>query len=71
MNKKIRALLLMKDITCASLARELGVSRTWISLVVNGHQKSSRIRKAIAHRLGKNIKELWPDARKEVAQEAS
>ena len=60
MKKKIRALLLMKDITCAELAREVGVSRTWISLVVNGHEKSKRIRKIVAHRLGLKVEDLWP-----------
>lgn len=58
--KKIRALLLLENITCAELTKELGVSRTWISLVVNGHKKSNRIRKAIAYRLGKKVEDLWP-----------
>ena len=61
MKKKIRALLLMKDTTCAELAREVGVSRTWVSLVVNGHKRSDRIRKVVAQRLGVAVSDLWPN----------
>ena len=60
MKKKIRALLLMQDITCAELAREVGVTRTWIPLVVNGHKRSRRIRRIVAKRLGMKVEDLWP-----------
>lgn len=60
MDKRIRALLLLKNITSADIARELGVSRTWMSLVVNGHKKSDRIRKNIANKLSMTVEELWP-----------
>lgn len=59
MRKKIRARLLMKDITLAEIARDLGVSRTWVSLVVNGHKKSRRIQAAIASALGVPYESLW------------
>ncbi|WP_164994774.1 helix-turn-helix domain-containing protein [Candidatus Kuenenia stuttgartiensis] len=59
MRKKIRARLLMKDITLAEIARGLGVSRTWVSLVVNGHKKSPRIQRAIADALGVSYESLW------------
>ena len=60
MKKRVRALLLMKDITCAGLAREVGVSRTWVSLVVNGHKRSVRLRKVIADAIGAEVGDLWP-----------
>lgn len=62
MGKKIRARLLMKGITLAEIARGLGVSRTWVSLVVNGHKKSRRIQEAIADALGVSYESLWFNA---------
>ena len=49
----------MKDITLAEIARDLGVSRTWVSLVVNRHKKSRRIQEAIANALGVSYESLW------------
>jgi len=59
--RKIKALMILKGITGVQLAKDLGVSRTWLSLVINGHHRTRRTREAIAKALGKKVTDLWPD----------
>ncbi len=46
-------------INISELARRTGKSRTWLSLVLNGHFKGLPTRKAIAEALGVPYEELW------------
>ena len=43
------------------LARELGVSEAVISFVLRGMTSSDRIQKAIAEKLGRDPREVFPD----------
>jgi lambda repressor-like predicted transcriptional regulator len=58
--QEIRAALLIKGITQASIAKKLGVTESLVSMVVHGKEKNSEIRKAIAKAVGKPIREIWP-----------
>ncbi len=48
-------------INITELARTIGKTRTWVSLVLHGHKKSTTTRKAIASALGVRVEELWPN----------
>jgi len=67
MTKTIRHILVDQDLSIAELARRIDKSRTWTSLVINGHMKSPGTRKAIAHELGKRVDELWENNGKRAA----
>ncbi len=59
--KRIKIMLMERDISQAQIARELGVTRT----AVNGtifdvpNKRSFRIKRHIAKLLGKSVSELW------------
>jgi len=57
--RQIKAGLILKGISCGQLARKLGVSRTWMSLVVCSRVKSRRIQQAIADALEIPYEKLW------------
>jgi len=46
-------------INIGEVAKATGKSRTWISLVLNGHFKGEPTRRAIAEALGVPYEELW------------
>ena len=46
--------------TGASIARELGVSRNAVNLVIHGRNRSPRIRVAIARACGQPVEALFP-----------
>ncbi len=58
---RIKALMKLHRVTGRDIARKLGVSFTWVSLVINGHKDSPRVRKAIARAVGMKFELLWPD----------
>jgi lambda repressor-like predicted transcriptional regulator len=62
--KYIKSQMMLNDVTLVGIARKLKVSRTWVSLVLNEHAESPRVRKAIAEALGKQEKDLWPEEKK-------
>lgn len=64
---KIRALMILKGVTNVTIARRTGVSETWVSLVICGHERSVRIRKAIAEMIGVAVEELWPEEKDKAA----
>lgn len=43
------------------IAAELGVSKTTITLVINGKSVSDRVQRAIAAKLGKEPESVFPD----------
>ena len=51
--------LIKVDIT--KLAKKVGRTRTWVSLVWHGHRKSKPTRRAIAEALGVPYEELWDE----------
>jgi lambda repressor-like predicted transcriptional regulator len=56
----IRANLRMKGSTPASVADELGTSRTSVARVIDGKSGSARIRAAIVKATGIPESQLWP-----------
>jgi len=58
--KKIKKLLIDRDISGSILARECGVTRWAIYQVFAGRTKSPRLRQHIAARLGTTPGRLWP-----------
>lgn len=61
---EIKALMVLKGVKTIDIARHEGVTRTWVSLVLNRHARSRRIRKAIAKALGVSYKDLWGEEEK-------
>ncbi len=65
--REIKALMMLNNITNASIAKKGKVTRTWVSLVLNNRRRSSRIRKLIAKAVGKPVHELWPPQKENAA----
>ena len=57
--EEIKAALRMKGVTLASLADELGVSRSLVSHVIAGKAQSNRAASRIAAVIGKPIAAIW------------
>lgn len=58
---EIKALMMLKNVTSAAIAKKEGVTRTWVSLVLTSKRNSPRIRKAIAKAVGLPYKKVWSD----------
>lgn len=67
MNRKVKALMVLKGVKNLDIAREMHVSKTWVSLVLCGHKRSDRIRKAIADAVGMDVEEVWGENEEKVA----
>jgi len=64
---QIKALIVLNGTSLSEIARSAGVSRQWVSMVVNGHRKSRRVRKAVAEALGISVEDLWPNGNNKAA----
>lgn len=53
-------MLIERGIKQKDIAHKLGVTRACISVVLNGHENSSRVKAAIADALGCKLTDLWP-----------
>lgn len=49
----------------SALARELGVAGPTVTIVSQGHRRSRRIERAIAERLGRDVRDVFPDRYRE------
>lgn len=58
----IKALLIIKGISGAEIARRAGVTRAAVYHVIEGRSKSPRLRKLIADVLGLSVEEIWPES---------
>lgn len=56
----IKDLLRLHGTSYAQIARELGVSRTAVSLVASGRSTSVRVQRAIADATGLTVSQIWP-----------
>ncbi|KAF0145068.1 MAG: hypothetical protein FD156_1179 [Nitrospirae bacterium] len=54
-------------INITALAKRIGRTRTWVSLVINGHETSPVTRELIASALGVRVADLWPDKHRKAA----
>ena len=55
----IRGLLAMHKITGRRIAESTGVNESFVSQVLSGRKKSSRIQQAVADALGVTFEKLW------------
>lgn len=51
-HKRIRTAMYNEDVTNAAIAKETGMSRPMVSMVISGHRDNPAIREAIARRVG-------------------
>lgn len=58
--QEIRVELLRKGITQAELARELGVSSSLVTRVIDGTSVSHRVRERIARAIQIDVRRIWP-----------
>lgn len=54
-------MLIGRGIKQKDIAKTLGVTRSCISIVINGHQQSRRVKQAVANALGAKVTDLWPE----------
>jgi DNA-binding Xre family transcriptional regulator len=64
MNRKVKSLMVLKGIKGTDIARQLGLSRVTVSVVITGKGKSRRIQQAIADTLGVSFDDLWSEKNK-------
>jgi len=65
-DRYVSGLLIMHGINQTELAKKIGVSQPFLSLIITGRrvgakEKGKRVRRIIAESLGMDEKELWPD----------
>lgn len=58
----IKIELMKANITQASIARKFGVQPTSVLRVIENRSASARIQHFIADAIGRDIKDLWPNA---------
>jgi len=58
---RIKAAMKVKRLTNSHIAKEVGVTPEWISMVIHGRAKSARIKQAISECLEIPYNELWPE----------
>jgi lambda repressor-like predicted transcriptional regulator len=51
-----------KKLSQADIARKLKVKRQVVNQVIHGRKQSATVKKAIAKILGKEVKDIWPNA---------
>jgi lambda repressor-like predicted transcriptional regulator len=59
--EEIKAALRIQGWTLSKVADIEGVAKSTVSQVVSGSHKSARIQAFIAKKLGKTVKEIWPN----------
>jgi transcriptional regulator with XRE-family HTH domain len=64
MTKKIQRIMRLHNLTQRQTAWELGVTETWVSLVLHRKGKSMRILRYIARKTGTSVSEFLPAQRK-------
>lgn len=59
-SKKIKILLIERDLTLSKFAQELGIGVTYLSYVINKKRKAYQLREKIAAVLQVPYESLWP-----------
>ena len=60
-HERLRAELRIRGTSLAQIARDLGVTKTTVSLVALGKQRSRRVERALADAMTTTPAELFPD----------
>lgn len=63
----IKAEMVRRGVTIARIARELGVTATWVSLVLHRKGKSERVWEAIAAAIEMDVKAIKPEDHRKAA----
>ena len=63
--KEIRAVIILKEITGAELARKIGVTRGAINMVIKGIRRTSRLRNFVAEEVGLPVS-IWAEMDREL-----
>lgn len=58
---RIKAALALRGITLSSIAKELRVAPTTVTIVSKGHRRSRRIETALAQAVGATPEQIWPN----------
>ncbi len=58
-NKKVRKALIDAELSITNLSKVTGYTREHLSIIINGHKDSLRVKKVIALALNKDFKDLW------------
>lgn len=58
--RNIRSLMILHGIKQGDIAKKLGVSQPAISQVLMGKIDSKKIKKEVARKLRRSVRELWP-----------
>ena len=58
--KKIKKLLIDKDLSMADIARGYGCTRQTVSQIITGISRSRKLERYIAKRLGARLDDLFP-----------
>ena len=66
--EEIKAALRIKGITLTAIARELGLSRSMVTHVIYGNERSQRVEKRIAQVIGKPVSAIWANHRPRLRQ---
>jgi len=61
--KRIKKLMIDKDIKPSTIADKAGVTRAAITRLLKGDLESERLKGVIAKMLGKKVSDLWPKGR--------
>jgi len=64
---EIKSKMILKNITATELAKQLGVSRPFISMTIAGDRKTRRIQEAIAAAIGEPVDRVFPETTTEGA----
>jgi transcriptional regulator with XRE-family HTH domain len=60
-SKKIKKVLIDKDLTLTVLAHKVSISREWLSAIINGHWPGRKVKVRVANFLNIPYAELWGD----------
>lgn len=63
----VRSLLVLHGIRNRDLARAIGVSEAFVSMVLHGKEESRRVKQFIAQALGIKVEKLWDNANRKAA----
>lgn len=57
--EEIKAALRIQGVTLTALAEDVGVSRSMVTHVIHGHERSARVMDRIAKIIGKPVGSIW------------
>lgn len=65
--RRIKAQIVLRGLTITGLARSVGVSRQWLTRIINGDWPGEAVRRRVAKKLGVPYEELWSNNHRRAA----